>query len=131
MSNTSHHYIAIGAGLAGLSVITGAFGAHALKDILSPTMLNTYHTAVDYMFIHAMGIIFLGILKQQATLACHKKILITFIVGIMLFSGSLFTLSLSGIRWFGAITPFGGMCFIIGWLMLAICYYKKPRSTEN
>ena len=127
MSNTSHRYIAIGASFAGLSVIAGAFGAHALKELLSSTMLNTYHTAVDYMFIHAIGIIFLGILEKQASLPCHIKILTAFILGIVLFSGSLFALSLSSIKWLGAITPFGGVCFIVGWLMLATCYYKKSH----
>ena len=126
MSNTSHRYIAIGACFAGLSVIAGAFGAHALKETLTSTMLNTYHTAVDYMFIHAIGIILLAILDKQASIPCHKKILTSFIAGIVLFSGSLFALSLSGIKWLGAITPIGGMFFIIGWLMFAICYYKKP-----
>lgn len=127
MSNTSHRYIAIGACFAALSVIAGAFGAHALKEMLTTTMLNTYHTAVDYMFMHAVGIVFLGILNQQSPVLCHKNILIAFILGIGLFSGSLFALSLTGIKWLGIITPFGGLCFIIGWLMLAICYLKKPQ----
>ena len=129
MSNTSHRYIAIGACFAGLSVIAGAFGAHALKEILSNTSLNTYHTAVDYMFIHAIGLICLGILNQQSPAPCHKNILIAFILGIGLFSGSLFALSLTGIKWLGIITPFGGLCFIIGWSIFALCYIKKPHST--
>ena len=127
MSNTSHRYIAIGACFAGLAVIAGAFGAHALKEILSSTMLNTYHTAVDYLLIHAIGLICLGILNQQAPMPCHKKIFIVFILGIGLFSGSLFVLSLTGIKWLGIITPFGGLCFIFGWLMLALCYFKKTQ----
>jgi len=130
MSNTSHRYIAVGASFAGLAVIAGAFGAHALKDTLNSTMLNTYHTAVDYMFLHAIGIILLGILKQQTSKPCHTKVFIAFITGIVLFSGSLFVLSLSGIKWLGAITPFGGMCFIIGWLLLALCYLKN-RNNEG
>ena len=127
MSNTSHRYIAIGAFFAGISVIAGAFGAHALKDTLSTTMLSTYHTAVDYMFMHAIGIIFLGILNQHTVKSCHDKIFIAFLIGIVLFSGSLFALSLSGVKWLGAITPFGGVCFIIGWFMLALCYIKKSQ----
>ena len=125
MSNTSHRYIAIGACFAGLSVIAGAFGAHALKQILSVTSLDTYHTAIDYMFIHAIGIIVTGALHQQHARPCHHKVVWFFIIGIVIFSGSLITLSLTGIKWLGAITPLGGMCFIIGWLLLAICYFKQ------
>ncbi len=103
-----------------LSVMIGAFGAHALKATLEATnRLETFETAVRYQFYHAMALILLGLLMIQFQ---HKAFNIAgygFIIGILLFSGSLYGLSLTGITKLGAITPLGGLAFIIGWAAFA------------
>ena len=126
MSNTRFPNLVIGIGAlsAMLAVCAGAFGAHALKEILTPVLLNTYHTAVDYQFMHSLGLIIIGILYKQSPQPFLKKVTLLMMTGIILFSGSLFTLSLTGIKWLGMITPFGGLCFIIAWLILAWCYLR-------
>jgi len=126
--DTSNTCIGIGALSAMTAVGAGAFGAHALKQMLSPEMLNTYHTAVDYQFLHSVGLILVGILNRQAPRACHKTIAVFMFCGIVLFSGSLYFLSLSGIKWLGMITPLGGICFIIAWLLLGFHYLFRPEG---
>lgn len=109
------------AALAGASAVAiGAFGAHGLEAILeSNDRLDTFETAVKYHFYHSLAILAVAIwhLFQPG-----KKILIksmwSFLIGIFIFSGSLYILSLTGITWLGAVTPLGGVAFILGWLML-------------
>ena len=114
-----------------LSVILGAFGAHALKDILSEKLLATYETAVRYQFYHAFALILTGILYKEFA---NKRILLAgnlFMIGIGLFSGSLYllvatqTMGYEQLRWIGGITPLGGVCMIAGWLTLAFGILKK------
>ena len=102
----------------GLSVIMGAFGAHALKDRLSEYSMTIYDKAILYQFFHAFGILFVGILGQLFNSEQFNICAVLFIIGILLFSGSLIVLAITGIKWFGAITPIGGMLFIIGWFLL-------------
>ena len=109
-------FIIIG-GISGmLSVMIGAFGAHALQSTLTENQrLDTFETAVKYQFYHSLALILLGLLMVQFQ---HKAFNVAgygFIAGILIFSGSLYILSLSGITKLGAITPFGGLAFIIGW----------------
>ncbi|MCF6360334.1 MAG: DUF423 domain-containing protein [Cyclobacteriaceae bacterium] len=116
-----HKFFIITGSLMGmLSVMIGAFGAHALKATLEATnRLETFETAVRYQFYHAMALILLGLLMIQFQ---HKAFNIAgygFIIGILLFSGSLYGLSLTGITKLGAITPLGGLAFIIGWAAFA------------
>ncbi len=103
-----------------LSVMIGAFGAHALKATLEAThRLETFETAVKYQFYHSLALILLGLLMVQFQ---HKAFNVAgygFITGIIIFSGSLYALSLTGITKLGAITPLGGLAFIIGWGALA------------
>jgi uncharacterized membrane protein YgdD (TMEM256/DUF423 family) len=108
-----------------LSVAFGAFGAHALKSKLNPDMLAVYKTAVEYQFVHTLALLLVGVLLQQwsKSFALHVSAL-SFTVGIIIFSGSLYILSLSGVRWLGAITPIGGLAFLIGWISLFIAAYK-------
>lgn len=112
--------------LAGIAVVLGAFGAHALKAVLQPEQLVTFETGVRYQFYHSFALIVTGILygtyaSRQVRLA-HTF----FLLGIVLFSGSLYALTILkmngavGLGGVGIITPIGGLCFIIGWLMLAI-----------
>ena len=124
---TSRRFIALGAFIAFLSVALGAFGAHAVKNSITPELMRVYQTAVDYQFYHALGLILIGLIYQL-----HQSRLITvagwlMLTGIVIFSGSLYILSLSGIRWLGAITPIGGTAFIAAWLFL---FYALIRPAK-
>ncbi len=118
-------FITIGALCAALAVGLGAFGAHGLKNTLSDTMLSVYQTGVEYHMYHALGLILIGLISWQ--LGENKLATISgwlMLTGIVLFSGSLYVLSISGIRWLGAITPLGGTAFIIAWLLLAVAVIR-------
>jgi uncharacterized membrane protein YgdD (TMEM256/DUF423 family) len=107
--------------IGALGVILGAFGAHQLKSILSESAVLIFETAVRYMFYHVFALIAVAILYQQFSNKLLKSAGILFIVGIILFSGSLFVLTykealvLPGLKWAGPITPLGGACFVAGW----------------
>jgi len=103
-----------------LAVGLGAFGAHALKNILSADMKTVFETGVRYQAYHALGIIAVGLLAERFSLKYANAAGFCFLIGIVLFSGSLYTLALSGIRKFGAITPLGGLLFLAGWALLAL-----------
>ncbi|MBT5292789.1 MAG: DUF423 domain-containing protein [Cellvibrionales bacterium] len=113
-----------------LAVMIGAFGAHALKARLTPELLSVYETGVQYHFWHTLALLAVGLLASQ--LPDSRALMasgIAFIVGIILFSGSLYLLASTDIRQLGfmpvgLITPFGGMSFIIGWLLLLISSFK-------
>lgn len=115
----------IAAALLALAVTFGAFGAHALKTQLSAEMLQTWKTAVDYHFYHALGLLVVGVLMISFPSSALKWSAVLLAVGILLFSGSLYTMALTGIKWLGAITPVGGLSFIAGWIMLLIAVWKK------
>jgi uncharacterized membrane protein YgdD (TMEM256/DUF423 family) len=122
-----------GAILAGLGVAAGAFGAHMLKSLLDPPMLAVYDTATRYQMYHALGIVLAGFsarLCQDARFAVAGWM---FAGGILLFSGSLYAVSLFGIRWLGAITPLGGVAFMIGWGLLGwrAWTYRAMGSSDN
>ncbi len=99
------------------AVIFGAFGAHFLKDQLSDRSLEVFHTGVTYQFWHAMGLWLAGDAVRTGRPGGIASLF--FAVGIILFSGSLYTMAISGETWLGAVTPIGGVCFIIGWALLA------------
>jgi len=107
----------IAASLSGfLAVALGAFGAHGLEARLSAESLATFNTAVDYHMYHSLALIALAPLLQKYPQATVLKLAgLLFIVGILVFSGSLYVLSLSGISWLGAITPIGGLAFLAAW----------------
>lgn len=115
----------ISAALLALAVVFGAFGAHALKTHLSAEMLQTWKTAVDYHFYHALGLLLVGVLAIALPGVSFKWSAIFLTAGIFLFSGSLYTMTLSGVKWLGAITPIGGVSFILGWIMLFVAVWKK------
>lgn len=114
-------WIRYGALLMLLGVALGAFGAHGLKDSLSQDAKQTFQTAVLYHLVHGLGLLAVGWL---VTIKPSEPMLRTagwaFALGIVLFSGSLYALSLTGVRQLGLITPFGGLAFLIGWWCLAI-----------
>ncbi len=112
-------FFAIGCLSAALAVIAGAFGAHALKDKLSEDRLGVFETAVRYQLVHALAL--LAVALAMPRLAGHLAVVSgwLFVAGTVLFSGSLYVLSLTGMRWLGAITPLGGIAFIAAWVLLA------------
>ena len=121
-TSTINLIIALGAFNAFIAVAAGAFAAHGLKSILSPEYINTFKTAADYQMIHGIGLILIGILSKQNSSRYNTTAAIFMFIGIVLFSGSLYTLTLTGTRWLGIITPFGGLCFLIAWLTLGFNY---------
>lgn len=121
-------WIQLGGILGGLSVIMGAFGAHSLKDHLTQQKLAVFQTATQYMFFHSLALVLVGILALQMAEPDRKKINRAgkfFTAGILLFCGSLYILAFDGPRFFGPITPLGGLAFIIGWFLLAFSQPKK------
>ena len=103
---------------ASLSIILGAFGAHALKDQLSAYSLAIYEKAVLYQIFHSLGILLLTAIAKNMDVLDFSFSIWCFIVGIILFSGSLYILALTNVKWLGMITPIGGMLFIIGWFLV-------------
>lgn len=113
-------WFAAAAALCGIGVVLGAFGAHALRDRLAPDMLAVFETGVRYHFIHALALFAVAwaAMRWPGPLVGAAGWL--FVAGIFIFSGSLYVLSIGGIRWLGAITPIGGLCMIAGWALLAV-----------
>ena len=119
-------WLALAAGYGFLAVALGAFGAHALKQRLSPDLLAVWNTAVQYHFYHALALFLLGLLlRQQPGSSLLNASGACFAAGILLFSGSLYALALSGVRVLGAITPLGGALFLAGWACLLVAQLKK------
>jgi uncharacterized membrane protein YgdD (TMEM256/DUF423 family) len=112
-------FFVLGSLSAGIAVALGAFGAHALKLRLSPEMLAVYETGVRYQLTHALALLAVAwaITRWPGTAVSASGWL--FVAGTVLFSGSLYALSLSGMRWLGAITPLGGVAWLVGWACLA------------
>ncbi len=117
-----------------LAVMTGAFGAHALKAKLSADALGWWQTAVEYHFIHALGLLVIAALirlSPSLTSPLPQQLsspALCLQIGIVIFSGSLYAMALGAPRWFGAITPIGGLAFIIGWLWLALLFWSPDRG---
>jgi uncharacterized membrane protein YgdD (TMEM256/DUF423 family) len=132
------YYISIAAFLGALTVALGAFGAHALKAVLSPAALITYETAVRYQMYHVVALLITGILMNKAASPKQQKLLtragLFFIDGIVLFSGSLYFivakpfLGIEGLPWVGVITPMGGLLWMVAWVLLAL---SQLPSVEN
>lgn len=124
----SNLFIGLGAINAFIAVSMGAFAAHTLKTILSAHYLSVIHTAADYQFYHALGLILIGIIYQHNKSRLNTLSGWLMLTGIILFSGSLYALGLSGIKWLGMITPLGGICFLIAWLMLAFSHLHAKNK---
>lgn len=108
-----------------LSVVFGAFGAHALKDRLDAYSLGVFETAVQYQFYHSLALLIVAALMiQLPASSLLRSSSLLFVMGIVVFSGSLYALSLTGVRWLGAITPLGGLAFIAGWVCLMAAGWK-------
>jgi uncharacterized membrane protein YgdD (TMEM256/DUF423 family) len=119
--------------LCALAVALGAFGAHGLKKLVSPLQLEAFKTGVQYQFYHAFAIALAVIVSQFADDKRIKRVILLFMEGIILFSGSLYALTfaevggIEGLRWLGIVTPVGGLLFIYGWLLLAYSVYKVEK----
>ena len=119
-------FLGVGAFLGGLSVAAGAFGAHALRQKLSERAIEIFQTGVHYQMYHALALLLVALLlgrteTAQSTLTAAG---FAFMVGVAIFSGSLYALSLTNIKWLGAITPVGGVAFMVGWGCLAIAAWN-------
>jgi uncharacterized membrane protein YgdD (TMEM256/DUF423 family) len=126
------NFILIGAVNGFLSVLLGAFGAHALKGRIAANLLDIYQTGIQYHMVHALALILIGLIAVKEV---NKSLLQwsgrALTLGILLFSGSLYALALSGKGFFGAITPLGGVCFLTGWALLAAAVRKKASGIER
>lgn len=117
--------------LAGLAVAAGAFGAHGLKKLVEPQYVDTFKTGAQYQFYHALAIGFATLVSQFIDNQWIRRVNWSFLLGIILFSGSLYILTLGkvlnteGVNWFGIITPLGGLFFLFGWLSLAWGIHKS------
>jgi uncharacterized membrane protein YgdD (TMEM256/DUF423 family) len=116
--------LSIAAFSAMLSVVLGAFAAHGLKSKLSENLLNTFQTGVQYQMYHSLALILLFFLYRQMPQSLLIYSAGFMFAGIILFSGSLYMLALTQIKWFGPVTPLGGACFIIGWVLLIAATLK-------
>ena len=120
--------------LGALAVALGAFGAHALKEMVDERAIETYQTGVQYHFYHVIALAITGLLLKNGSNVWYKRAGYLFIIGIIIFSGSLYTMTflkaaaVDGVNWLGAITPIGGLCFIVGWLCLLMGVKTLPKS---
>jgi uncharacterized membrane protein YgdD (TMEM256/DUF423 family) len=115
------NWTAVGAIFMALAVMLGAFGAHGLKDRLSEYSMSVYEKAVFYHFVHALGLLIVALLAKAGAVSAGGANRVGWLLsaGIVIFSGSLYALAISGVRVLGAITPLGGIAFIAAWVVLA------------
>jgi len=138
-------YVLISAVSGCLSVILGAFGAHGLKKVVSPEMLTAYQTGVQYQFMHTLVLLAIAVLLLTSTtgskmiaIKVQKMLKLSanlMIIGIVLFSGSLYTMTFMSVSagfptWIGLITPIGGLTLIMAWILLAVAAYKLPAEKQ-
>lgn len=111
-------FFRIGAVSAGMAVALGAFGAHGLRAVVTPEMLAVFETGVRYQMYHALALVALGLAFSRLEGRTAAAAAWLFVAGTVLFSGSLYILTLTGTRWWGAVTPLGGVAFLAGWALL-------------
>lgn len=125
---TAQHLILLGSLFAGTAVAAGAFGAHALKGVLDASRLAVFDTATRYQMLHAFGIFFVAWAAERYPGRGLERAGWLFTIGILLFAGSLYGVSLAGVNWLGAVTPIGGLAFIAGWLTLGWKSWKVSAT---
>jgi len=125
-------FLLLGALSAMLGVGMGAFGAHGLKAVINPEMLTVYQTGVTYQMWHALGLIGVALIRQQApdSRLLHWAGWLMF-AGILLFSGSLYALALLNHSWLGMVTPLGGVCFLTAWLLITLFATQNIRPSDH
>lgn len=119
-------FLLLGSVFGFFGITLGAFGAHGLKKIISPDMLLIFETGVRYHVYHSFAILIVAFFVEQYPALRYSGRL--FGAGIILFSGSLYVLALTGITMFGAVTPFGGICFLAGWIVLGVTAFKIQKE---
>jgi uncharacterized membrane protein YgdD (TMEM256/DUF423 family) len=117
-------FFALGALAAGLAVAAGAFGAHGLRARITPELLAVFETGARYQMYHALGLLGVGCAVGRWSGGGAGAAGWLFVAGMVLFSGSLYLLALGGPRWLGAVTPVGGLCFLVGWVLLAWAAFR-------
>lgn len=122
---TDRHLIIIGALTLLVGVAAGAFGSHGLKRMLAPDLLAIWQTAVFYQLIHGLGLLAIAALGTRLGSPLLGIAATIMFAGILVFSGSLYILALTGAKWLGAITPIGGLAFIVAWAMVAVAAYRS------
>ncbi|RLD20361.1 MAG: DUF423 domain-containing protein [Bacteroidetes bacterium] len=122
------HIVTITCVIMAVAVGLGAFGAHALKDVLTTDQLVVWKTATFYHFIHGLALLVLSIVYQLRPSKWLWTSIISLLVGIILFSGSLYLLTTMGWRWLGPVTPIGGLAFILGWIF---AIFGLKESLQN
>lgn len=121
-----HSGFALAGAVSGaLAVLAGAFGAHALRARVPLDLLTAFETGARYQMYHALGLLAVALLVERVPHGGVRAAGWLFIAGTVLFSGSLYALTLTGARALGAVTPFGGICFIAGWVALAIGVWRR------
>lgn len=122
----------LGALLVLLAVMAGAFGAHALRDLVSERSMGVFQTGVQYQMIHSLGLILIAIL---GALDVSRRLLVLaagfLVAGVVMFSGSLYLLVLTEMRWVGPVTPLGGLCFMVGWILVVIAGLRQGHGQET
>jgi uncharacterized membrane protein YgdD (TMEM256/DUF423 family) len=131
MTRTAYIFLLLGIFFAGLAVAAGAFGAHSLKAILTPKMLDVFETAVRYQMYHALALVIVGWVASSFPGLWFRLTGWSFVAGILLFSGSLYALTLTGTRGYDAITPLGGLAFLLGWCFFGWGIWTQHRSNKN
>lgn len=121
----SRTWIVVGAVLAFLAVAAGAFGAHALEDRIPRDLVRVFETGARYHLVHALALTFVGLASARWTDPLWTAAGALFVVGVVVFSGSLYALALTGVRWLGAVTPLGGVAFLAGWLAVAAAAWRS------
>lgn len=122
-------WMTVGAVMTMLSVAIGAFGAHMLKEKIGPDAIAVYETGVQYHMIHAVALLIVGLTAGQLGVSSKLKWAARLLfIGIIVFSGSLYVLSITGIKVLGAITPLGGVAFIAGWLLFALDVWQRGKE---
>ncbi|HXE73061.1 MAG TPA: DUF423 domain-containing protein [Candidatus Nitrosotenuis sp.] len=119
------HWFALGAVLGALGVAAGAFGAHALREHLPPDRLSVYEVGARYHLVHSLALLAVAFAAWRWPSGLVSAAGWLLLSGILLFSGSLYGLALTGVRLLGAITPLGGLCFLAGWLLLALSAWRR------
>lgn len=124
-------FFRIGAVSAGMAVAFGAFGAHGLRAMVTPEMLAVFETGVRYQMYHALALVAIGLAFARFQGRAVVAAAWLFVAGTVLFSGSLYVLTLTGTRWWGAVTPLGGVAFLAGWGLLLATRVGEARVGER